>query len=130
MRLVVDASIALQVLLAGTIGPLDRHTLHAPSLMPSEVTSALRELVWRGDVPGAVARQALARLASLNVTHAPPGSLAEAATVVATDLGWAKTYGAEYVALAGQLECPLLTLDERLRRRIGSRVDVLGPLDL
>jgi predicted nucleic acid-binding protein len=31
-------------------------------------------------------------------------------------LGWAKSYDAEYVALAQFLKCPLLTIDARLAR--------------
>jgi integrase len=32
------------------------------------------------------------------------------------EFGWAKTYGANYVALARLLDCRLVTLDARLRR--------------
>jgi predicted nucleic acid-binding protein len=35
---------------------------------------------------------------------------------VADELGWAKTYDAEYIALAQLLRCRLVTRDERLRR--------------
>lgn len=39
-----------------------------------------------------------------------------AAWRIADDFGWAKTYDAEYVALAKLSECLLVTLDARLRR--------------
>jgi predicted nucleic acid-binding protein len=42
-------------------------------------------------------------------------------------LGWAKTYDAEYVAMARLLGCRLVTLDARLRRgadRLGFVVSV------
>ena len=46
-------------------------------------------------------------------------------------LGWAKTYDAEYVALAQILDIPILTRDRRLARGGASRfVRLLGPMDL
>jgi predicted nucleic acid-binding protein len=131
MDLVVDASVVLQVLLAGGgLGPLRGHTMHGPALLPSEVTSALRELVWRGDAPEAAATSALGSLGELPIEHEAPGSLAIEATSIAARLAWAKTYDAEYVALASRLKCPLLTLDARLRRGAADLIEVLTPLDL
>ena len=49
---------------------------------------------------------------------------------VADALGWAKTYDAEYVALAQHLDCPLLTIDARLARGAGRVVSIVGPADL
>jgi predicted nucleic acid-binding protein len=60
---------------------------------------------------------------------APPGLAAEAWHVAVT-LGWAKTYDAEYVALARILGARLLTLDARLRRGAGRLVDVIGPSEV
>jgi predicted nucleic acid-binding protein len=131
MDLVVDASVVLQVLLAGGgLGPLRGHTMHGPALLPSEVTSALRELVWRGDAPEAAATSALGSLGGLPIEHEAPGSLAIEATSIAARLGWAKTYDAEYVALASRLKCPLLTLDARLQRGAADLIEILTPLDL
>jgi predicted nucleic acid-binding protein len=131
VRVVVDASVVLQLLVAGArLGPLTGHELRAPALLPSEVTSALRELVWRGDVPESTINEVLIGLASLEITHERPGSLAVEATEVAARLGWAKTYDAEYVALARKLDCPLITLDGRLRRGIADYVGVMSPTEL
>jgi predicted nucleic acid-binding protein len=49
---------------------------------------------------------------------------------VAEELGWAKTYDAEYVALARMLRCRLLTRDERLRRGAARLVEAIGPTEL
>lgn len=45
-------------------------------------------------------------------------------------LGWAKTYDAEYVALAALLKCRLVTLDARLRRGANWLGLVVGPAEL
>jgi predicted nucleic acid-binding protein len=42
-----------------------------------------------------------------------PGELAGEAWRIADELGWAKTYDANYVALARLLGCKLVTLDAR-----------------
>ena len=75
--MVVDSSVVLRVCLAGGApGTLAGHRLHAPAHLPAEVTSALRELSWRGEIPGDRGREALDYLAALPITYAAPGSLA------------------------------------------------------
>ena len=56
--------------------------------------------------------------------------LHERAWTIADELGWAKTYDAEYVALAEILDIPLLTLDGRLARGVEHRIRIVGPADL
>lgn len=56
--------------------------------------------------------------------------LHERAWTLADELGWAKTYDAEYVALAQILDIPLLTVDGRLARGVAHLVPVVGPADL
>lgn len=49
---------------------------------------------------------------------------------VAERLGWAKTYDAQYVALAETLGCRLLTIDSRLRRGAARLIETIGPDEL
>ena len=59
-----------------------------------------------------------------------PAQLYQEAFVLAVRLGWAKTYDAEYVALAKLLACPLLTADTRLRRGAARIIQTMAPKDL
>jgi len=49
---------------------------------------------------------------------------------IADELGWAKTYDAEFVALAALLDCQLVTLDLRLRRGAAGLGFVVTPTEL
>lgn len=75
-----------------------------------------------GAVRGRVERSAIERF--------DDDRLGDEAWRVADQLGWAKTYDAEYVALARLLECRLVTLDGRLRRSAGRVAHVVGPTEL
>lgn len=131
MLLVVDASVIIQVSLAGgALGPLEGHELIAPSLLASEVTSVLLELAHRDEVPSDHARTAVLRLKSLPIHYERPDSLPERAWDLARSLGWAKTYDAEYLALALMHDAPLFTIDERMRRGAGHVVRMPSPADL
>ncbi len=98
--------------------------------MWSEALSALRETMWRGGMSEQLASVARSRLLGAPVQRRTPDALYEEAWHVAKQLGWAKTYDAEYVALARMLDCPLLTLDEKLRRGAGHLIRILAPADL
>jgi predicted nucleic acid-binding protein len=131
MRLVVDATIAIELALAGgRLGPLDSHDLVAPALVLSESTSVLREMAYRGEIPRERASDALQALLAAPIEIVAPAGHVREALDTATSLGWAKTYDAEYVAVAQRERCPLVTRDARLRRGAGAVVEVLGPLDI
>jgi predicted nucleic acid-binding protein len=128
--LVIDTSIVVTACLAADGWDLFRgEELVAPPLAVSEACSVLHEAHWRRELSPEAAAEALDRLASHPVRlQALPGPAQ--AWAVAEQLGWAKTYDAEYVALARMLECTVVTLDGRLRRGAGRLVDVIGPAEL
>jgi predicted nucleic acid-binding protein len=131
MRLVIDGSVVLDACLAASgFELLVGHDAAAPPLVRSEVLSVLRELRWRGEISQELARQALDRLIVMPVQLERASDHEQRSWQVAERLGWAKTYDAEYVALAEYLGCPLLTRDERLYRGAIRVVQTLTPAGL
>jgi predicted nucleic acid-binding protein len=116
LTLVIDASVALWASGAGTWAPLASETLVAPALMWSEATSSLHEAVWRREVSAPRAREVLERLQSAPVGRRSHRRLHATAWQIAEEMGWAKTYDAEYLGLARLLRVRVVTLDARLRR--------------
>ena len=129
MTLVVDASVALPACLSDAgFRILPDADLVAPELMWSETRSTLHELVWRREVTVADAEAALDALEHCAVRRAKEPRLGAEAWRVANELGWAKTYDAEYVALARLLGCLVVTLDTRLKRG-AERLNIVVTLD-
>lgn len=128
---VLDASVAVQLAASrrGFAG-LGENDLVSPSLLWSETVSALREAVWRGAASQELADAALSAFLAAPIELRSPDGLYHRAWMLAAQLGWAKTYDAEYVALAQILAIPLLTLDARLRRRVDGVVETIAPIDL
>ncbi len=118
--------IAVSVDAAG-IGPLEAHELIAPPIMQSEALSGLHEMRYRGEISDNLAKKALARVSDLPVTVIRHLDLWSRAWQVSDLLGWAKTYDAEYVALAQLTDCPLLTIDARLARGAARLVRIVTP---
>jgi predicted nucleic acid-binding protein len=128
--LVVDASIVVAACIsAGGWAAFRGEDLIAPPLAISETSSALHEARWRGEISKDAADQAIDRLATAPLQLRSLDSPLRA-WAVAEELGWAKTYDAEYVALARLLGCRLATLDARLRRGAARIIDIVGPSEL
>jgi predicted nucleic acid-binding protein len=125
LTFVVDASAVLDALL-GQGGPAwsrlvqavsqQGGRLAAPELMWSEATSVLHEQAWRGVLPGDEASRARTAIETVPIACERPDGLRLRAWEIADRMGWAKTYDAEYCALAELIGCPLVTGDRRLRR--------------
>ncbi len=127
--LTVDASVAVEACFGRfDLGRLP--DLVAPPLLWSETRSAIHEAGWRRDVTRAEAEAAHAVLERLPIEQREHGGLGVEAWRIADQLGWARTYDAEYVALASLLGCRLLTTDGRLRRGADRLGFVVGPLEL
>jgi predicted nucleic acid-binding protein len=121
--LVVDAALVVELALdrlgeqAGLLFGGD-HELVAPCLLWSEVPSAINEMAFRGEISRALADRAIERFLAgkLHVGERRHTELTITAVGIARELGWAKTYDAEYLALARLLDTRVVTLDLRLRR--------------
>jgi predicted nucleic acid-binding protein len=134
--LVVDASLAVELLLdpagSDTDSPFSRHDLVAPPLLWSEAPSVLHELRFRDEISDELANQALQRLLdnTVPIREVRPDGLTATAWQLASELGWAKTYDAEYIATAQLLGCHLVTIDNRLVRRTDRLGIVITPTEL
>src|SRR5688500_13899529 len=117
MRLVLDSGAALRAAMSReAAADLAAHELIGPPLLWSDVHSALHEAVWRRELGDVRAAGVLASFGRLGLRRRSPSALHAEAYRVATELGWAKTYDAEFVALARLEEAKVLTTDARLRR--------------
>jgi predicted nucleic acid-binding protein len=129
--LVIDASAAVQASLPPDgFAFLDGEALVAPGLLWSEVPSVLHEMTWRGAVSRDLGHAALERFLAAPIGSRRHTRLTRESWRIADELGWAKTYDAEYVALARLLGSRLLTVDARLRRTASRLVEILGPTEL
>ena len=129
--LVVDAAVVITVCLSEIgLKALGREELVAPHLMWSEASSVMHELRWRREISGELAAIALDRLAVADVSPRRPKGLIQETWRIADRLGWAKTYDAEYLALARLLRCRLVTTDAKLKAAGSQVVTVIGPADL
>ena len=131
MKLVIDASVAV----AASANPVGFHRfrlfeLIAPPLMWIEATSTLHAMQWRGELRNDQAKPMLDRVLAAPVQVSEPDGLMREAWAVSEEMGWAKTYDANYVALARVSKCKLVTLDARMRRATARLGFVIGPAEL
>lgn len=126
MRVVLDASAGVDSVLAGYRGArvLDAMSgaeLWAPSLVDSEVLSALARMERAGVVTSAEATRGLAAWSRIECERVPSELLLHEAWSRRNSL---RVSDAQYVALADRLGAPLLTSDARLARAPVGDVEV------
>jgi predicted nucleic acid-binding protein len=126
-RFVVDAGAVIHLASEG-IEVADGHELLAPTLLRSQVLSALHEAAARGEIPADVARDRLARIARMPIRLLGDAVLRRRAWDLADRLGWSSTYDAEYVALTQLQADAFVTLDADLARRVDGVV-ATAPID-
>ena len=121
--LVIDTSALVEALMMD--GParvrIANGNLQAPDLIDAEVLSVFRRLVLANALGEANALQALNAAARLGLRRHPSRALWPRAWDLRTNLS---AYDALYVALAEQLDAPLLTADARLARAPGVRCSI------
>jgi predicted nucleic acid-binding protein len=86
--------------------------------------------MWRGALARGQAEVMRDRVGAAPIARVDPADLAVRAWSMADRFGWAKTYDANYVALAQLLECRVVTLDGRLRRGADRSGLIVGPDEL
>jgi predicted nucleic acid-binding protein len=115
-RFVVDCGVVLR-LASGEIEVSTEHELLAPTLIRSQVLSALHAAVHRGEMAPDVARDRLARIQAMPIRLLGDAVLRRNAWEIADQLGWAETYDAEYLALTRLQADAFVTMDEDVARR-------------
>lgn len=116
-RFVVDCGVVLELAQEDFELPAG-HELLAPTLLRSQTLSRLHEAVHAGELEPEVARERIARVNALPIRLLGDAVLRRRAWEVADQLGWAETYGAEYVALTLLQGDALVTHDSALARRV------------
>jgi predicted nucleic acid-binding protein len=115
-RFVVDSGAAIR-LVREDVAVAPQHELLAPTLLRSQVLSALHEAVRRGKLSADGARDELAQIRRLKIRLLGDAVLQKVAWEVADRLGWDETYDAEYIALTKLQADAFVTLDKTLARR-------------
>lgn len=129
--LVVDASVVLPACASPDgFDVFGTEELFAPPLLWSESRSGLHEALFRHEVSEAQALRTLDALDRAPIRARTQRQLSRRAWNLASEMGWAKTYDAEYLALAQLLDCRFVTLDARLHRGAARLGFVVSPTDL
>jgi predicted nucleic acid-binding protein len=109
-RFVVDCETLLGIA-AGEIEVAAGHQLVAPTLVRSQALSALYEASRRGEISAAEGIERVTRINSLKVRFLGDKVLQRTAWRVADQLGWERTYDAEFVALT-QLQADIFVTSD------------------
>ena len=98
----------------------ESESVSAPDLVDVEAVSVLRKRWLAGDLPAHRFRSAVDDLNDLPLDRYPAYPLMRRAYELRANVS---AYDSAYVALAEVLDCPLVTVDERLARAPGPRCD-------
>jgi predicted nucleic acid-binding protein len=119
-----DASLALKLVLRESDSELARSlweewkarqvTVIAPTLWGYEVTSVIRNRVYRGRLPSDMERDLFTAVHQLPVQLMEPAGLHRRAWELAHQFDRPAAYDAHYLALAEMVGCAFWTADERL----------------
>ncbi len=134
MKLVVDASVAVEYLLRTPLGlrvagMLEQAHLLAPEVLDAEVLAVLRRYVLAGRLTEARAGEAVLDLGDWGVERLPHAPLLSDAWELRHNVA---AFDALYVAAAKQYEVPVVTADGPLSRApvggvVVQNVRVIGP---
>lgn len=131
---VIDASVAVKWVVeeSGTAEALavrSWYRLIAPDLLAAECANILRKKVQRKELLLNEALLAARLLQSAEIELLPSRSHMEEATRMAVDLDH-PVYDCLYLALAAEQQCPFVTADERLVKKIREKHGSAGDLVL
>ncbi|HEY1632001.1 MAG TPA: type II toxin-antitoxin system VapC family toxin [Rhizomicrobium sp.] len=125
--LVIDASLALEILLPTPLGA--RHgdrvlgeELHAPHLIDVEFANSLRRMILRTGLDKAIARRALDTMQNLALQRHEHFDLLPRIWELRDS---ASACDATYIAVAEALRAPLLTCDGKMSRSHGHRANII-----
>ncbi len=127
-RLVIHHTAALRLIEAGA-DPSPEHGLLAPTLLRSQVLSALHEAVASRKLTEDEGIARRSRLNQLRVRYLGDAVLRRRAWEVADRLGWAATYDAEYIALT-QLQGDALVVDDAELARVAATETAIEPFEI
>lgn len=128
--MVIDTSVVLPACVAGGLRFTGHFHWLAPTLLWSEVVSALHEATWRDELTDDEAAAARAVFADLPLQAVDSTAVRDEAWRIADELGLAKTYDAEFLALARLRGALFVTADVRLRRGADRLGFVVDPVEL
>ena len=120
-KFVVDAGVVIR-LARENRQVHSNHQLFAPTLLRSQVLSALHEAVDRDELTPDEGRELLERTSAIKLRLLGDLVLRRNAWRYADDLGDASTYDAEYLALTRLQGDALVTLDRELEKRATAHV--------
>jgi predicted nucleic acid-binding protein len=128
-RFVVDAGVVIRLASEATVVSR-QHKLLAPTLLRSETLSALHEAVARGEMTADVGLDRHRLISRMPIRLLGDSVLRRRAWLVADQLGWDRTFVAEYVA-ATQLQADaFVTQDMELARSLDGIVATASIDDL